>query len=99
MPWSNRVDLRVDRRIPIGNGNAGVTAFLWVQNIFDSNNTQDVWRYTGLSDTDGFLATAEGQCFLASRTPFTEAVYNHRERLLSNVGIPRLIRLGLRLDF
>ncbi len=29
----------------------------------------------------------------------TEALYNHRERVLSNVGIPRLTRIGLRVDF
>ena len=99
MPWSNRVDVRVDRRFPIGNSRASVTAFLWVQNIFENNNTNDVWRYTGLSDTDGFLATAAGRSFIAGRTPITETIYNHRERELTFVGLPRLTRFGLRLDF
>ena len=99
MPGYSRIDLRVDRRFNIGNGNTGVSAFVWVQNIFESARTENVWRYTGLPDTDGFLATPEGQSFLNSRSDFTGAVYNHRERLLGNVGIPRLIRLGVRVDF
>ena len=99
MPWSNRVDLRVDRRFPIGNSRASVTAFLWVQNLFDSRNVNDVWRYTGQPDTDGFVATAEGQQFVTNTTAVTETLYSHRNRALGNVGIPRMTRFGLRLEF
>ena len=99
MPWSSRIDLRVDRRFPVGSGNASVTAFLWVQNLFDTTNITDVWRYTGLNDNDGFLATSAGRGFIADRPPVAETLYNHRNRLQSSVGIPRLTRIGLRLDF
>ena len=98
MPWTSRIDLRVDRRFLVSNG-ASVTAFLWVENLFDQQNTQNVWRFTGLPDDDGFLSTAEGIQFLESAVPASETLYNHRNRILGYVGIPRLIRLGARLDF
>ena len=98
MPWSNRVDIRVDRRFEVA-GRASLTAFVWVQNLFNNNNTNDVWRFTGLPDNDGFLATAAGGSFLGDSVPFAEAAYNHNNRVLNWVGIPRLTRIGLRLDF
>ncbi len=99
MPWSSRIDLRVDRRFPIGTGNASVTAFLWVQNLFDTTKIQDVWRFTGLSDNDGFLASPAGAGFLADRSDVADDLYRHRNRIQTWVGIPRLTRLGIRVDF
>ncbi len=98
MPWTNRVDIRVDRRFEV-TGNASLTAFVWVQNLFNNNNTNQVWRYTGLPDNDGWLATPAGQRFVSESVPFAEAAYRHDIRNLSWVGIPRMTRIGLRLDF
>ena len=99
MPWQNRVDLRVDRGFNIPNSNARVSVFLWVQNVFDTDNINDVWRFTGLADNDGFLATAGGASFLSQREGFAEDLYSHRNRDHFRVGIPRITRLGLRLNF
>ncbi len=98
MPWSNRIDLRVDRKFSVGE-RTSLSAFLWVQNLLDTANTQGVWRATGLPDNDGFLATAGGQQFLSSSVPVAETLYRHRNRSLGNFGIPRLTRIGVRLDF
>ena len=98
MPWTNRVDIRVDRRFRVG-ADASVTAFLWVQNLLDTQNTQGVYRYTGLPDDDGFLATVGGAQFIESAVPASETLYRHRNRQLGWVGLPRLTRLGVRLDF
>ncbi len=98
MPWTSRLDLRVDRRFPLGSG-ANLTAFVWVQNLLDTQNTQNVWRFSGLPDSDGFLSTAEGAQFLSSAVPASETLYNQRNRFLSNVGLPRLTRIGVRIDF
>ena len=99
MPWQNRIDLRVDRGFDIPNSNARVSVFLWVQNVFDSDNINDVWRFTGLADNDGFLATPGGASFLSQREAFAGDLYNHRNRDHFRVGIPRITRLGLRLNF
>ncbi len=98
MPWSNRLDMRVDRKFSVGSRST-LSAFVWVQNLLDTANTQGVYRATGLPDDDGFLATAGGQQFLGSSVPVAETLYRHRNRSLGNFGIPRLTRVGVRLDF
>jgi len=98
MPWSSRIDLRVDRKFAVGE-RSSLSAFLWVQNLLDQVNQQGTWDYTGLPDDDGFLATAGGQQFLSSSVPVAETIYRHRNRQLGNFGIPRMTRIGVRLDF
>ena len=98
MPWSNRIDLRVQRRFRVADGSR-ITAFLWIQNLLNTANIQNVWRYTGLPGDDGFLATAEGQQYLNDAVPLTEVAYRHRNRSLGNYGMSRLTRLGVRFDF
>jgi outer membrane receptor protein involved in Fe transport len=98
MPWSNRIDMRVDRKFSVGERST-LSAFLWVQNLTDRQNVQGVWDFTGLPDDDGFLATSGGQQFLSSSVPVAETLYRHRNRNLGNYGIPRLTRIGVRLDF
>ena len=98
MPWSSRIDLRVDRKFAVGERST-LSAFLWVQNLLDQVNQQGTWDYTGLPDDDGFLATAGGQQFLSSSVPVAETIYRHRNRNLGNFGIPRMTRIGVRLDF
>ncbi|MDZ4698210.1 MAG: TonB-dependent receptor [Rhodothermales bacterium] len=97
MPWSSRLDVRIDRAFQIGNAN--LSAFLWVQNIFDQRNVNLVWRYTGIPDNDGFLATDAGSQWLAGSQPVGQTLYEHSNRQLNWVGLPRLTRLGLRLNF
>lgn len=98
MPWTNRVDVRVQRRFRVADG-ANLTAFLWMQNIFNTVNVQNVYRYSGLPDDDGFLSTAGGIQFIESAQPVSETLYRFRNRSLSSFGLPRLTRLGVRLDF
>ena len=93
----SRVDLRIDRRFSVGG--ADLSVFLWVQNLFDQVNQNDGWRFTGLPDDDGFLATSAGQLYLSDKPKFAEDLYKHRERILTWVGIPRLTRIGVRFDF
>ena len=92
-----RLDVRIDRAFQIGNAN--LSAFLWVQNIFDQRNVNLVWRYTGIPDNDGFLATDAGSQWLAGSQPVGQTLYEHSNRQLNWVGLPRLTRLGLRLNF
>ena len=98
MPWKNRIDIRVDRKFSVG-PRTTLSAFVWVQNLLDGQNINGVWRATGLPNDDGFLSTAGGQQFLGGADPVTETMYLHRTRSLGNYGIPRLTRIGVRLDF
>lgn len=99
MPASSRVDLQINRTFHLLSGRSSATFFLWVQNLFDNRNINQVWPYTGSPDFDGFLSSQAGARFLDSSSPISESLYQHRSRIPNWVGIPRLVRLGLRLDF
>lgn len=98
MPWTNRIDLRIQRRFQVSSKGT-ITAFLWMQNVLNTVNIQNVYRYSGLPDDDGFLSTAGGVQFIDSAQPVSETLYRFRNRSLGNVGRPRLTRLGVRFDF
>ncbi len=98
MSGSYRVDLQLGRQIYFAN-NTSVEVFLLVQNLFDHTNVNRVWPFTGQVDTDGFLATPAGSRLLSNSVPNTETLYQHRNRIPSWAGIPRLVRVGMRLAF
>ena len=91
---------RVDRKFELGD-NLGLTAFLWVQNLFNVDNTLNVYRATGLPGEDGWRESGEGSDFLATQEiPETASfLYGVRIDDPTNYGIPRLTRLGLRVNF
>ncbi|MXW84110.1 MAG: TonB-dependent receptor plug domain-containing protein [Rhodothermaceae bacterium] len=102
MPWSNRIDLRIQRRFPLSSKGT-ITAFLWMQNVMNTVNVQNVHRFSGSVDDDGFLSTAGGIQFIDSAQPVSETLYRfHAQRRrvgLGAYGLPRLTRLGVRFDF
>jgi hypothetical protein len=59
LPWTGVLDLRVDRRFTLG-GSSNLTAFLWVQNLLDSDGVLGVYRVSGEPDTDLFINSDEG---------------------------------------
>ncbi len=100
MPWRSLINLRVDRRFKITKS-ASLTAYLWIQNLLDTDNVLNVYRATGLPDNDGWLETTEGQDWLNNQTVPESAKmhYQYRVRSPFNYGIPRMTRLGFRIDF
>ncbi len=98
MPSSMRIDLQIGREFFYAN-RTSATLFLLVQNLFDHTNINRVWPYSGQVNDDGFLSLPGGQRFLQDSPPNTETIYQHRNRIPTWTGIPRLIQLGLRLNF
>jgi len=96
MPGTFRVDLKLEKSIEIGN--LMVTPYLWIQNLFDSDNIVGVWRSTGDPYTTGFLNTQEGKNTAANNGEGYVVDYKALERDPGNFGIPRQIRLGLKMN-
>jgi outer membrane receptor for ferrienterochelin and colicin len=97
-----RVDVRVDKQIHVGQ--FALTPYLWIQNLFNSENVIDVWRSTGLPDYSAWITTPEGEQRLRveENNDNGEAFLSDLEaveRDPANYGIPRLIRLGIKLQF
>lgn len=98
-PARSRLDLRLGRAFRLGASSLEVVAE--VINVLGRTNAIRVYPTTGLPDDDGFLATDPA----AIRGLSTEieqeayrALYAARVQDPLNVGRPRMLRLGLRLD-
>ena len=112
-PWIFQVDLRVDKTFWLADRLA-LNASVFVINLFDTRNTQNVFLRTGTTNDDGYLSDpALGQPLINTYGPQYEALYrainiDYYERYqnapsLSTVpyfyGPPRQIRLALRLEY
>ncbi len=66
LPWTNNVDLRLDKDFTLFRGNEDKKAlsfnvYLRVQNLFDTRNVSGVYTFTGDPEDSGFLAHPRGQ--------------------------------------
>ena len=95
-PGTFRIDLKVEKSF--ATGGLLVTPYLWIQNVLGSKNVNRVWRSSGDPYTTGFLNTAEGQAAILSNGEGYRQDYESLERDPINFGIPRLIRLGLKVN-
>lgn len=100
-PWNYRFDLKVDRRFDMrfGNFKSAFTVYLWVYNLLNTVNVQNVWITTGQPDDTGFRNTSVGQAYWAEATALDKQNFRMREMDYNNYGIPRQIRLGLKWHF
>lgn len=96
-PGSFKVDLKVEKTFAIGN--LRLSPYVWIENLFDADNVTDVYRSTGDAYTTGFLNTAQGKSLIALNGEGYRQDYTSLERDPANFGIPRLIKLGLRVNF
>ncbi|MCK6604272.1 MAG: carboxypeptidase-like regulatory domain-containing protein [Ignavibacteriaceae bacterium] len=98
-PGNFRIDLKLEK--PISVGGAIITPYVWIENLLDSDNPVSVYQSTGDPYTTGWLNTLEGKKVSAS-TPDPEGFrndYTSLERNPFNFGIPRLIKLGVKVNF
>jgi hypothetical protein len=112
LPWQFRADGRLDKDIYFKshkkneNGDRlpsklSLNVYLWVQNILDAKSIISVYRYTGLANDDGYLASAQGK-IEAARAFSSQAFldqYTVKENDPSNYIAPRLVRIGAVLSF
>jgi len=102
-PWTYNVDLKLNREFNLGK--IRFDAYLWVLNVFDTENVVDVYESTGKPDNTGWLSTDPGQVFLETYADENELgytgeeLYNLAQNNPLNYGNPREVRLGLRLSF
>ena len=91
-PSNFRIDLKVEKGFAVGN--FYITPYLWIENLLDTDNSDRVWRSTGSPSTTGWLNdpdAPEGEGYARD--------YQTLEKDPRNFGIPRLIKLGLKMHF
>lgn len=107
LPWQFRIDLKLDRDFNIKFGKSEgaksvvMNLYIQVQNLLDTKNVIEVYRYTGNPTDDGYLSSAVGQQDVGKQTDpvaFTDQ-YNMKLNNPSNYSLPRRARIGIKLDF
>lgn len=98
-PGSFRIDLKIDRRFEMGR--MSLLPYLEIQNLTDRDNVLTVFRSNGDEFTTGWLQTAEGKAAVAGAADPDTFIsdYGDFERNPGRFGIPRQVRLGLKVNF
>lgn len=108
LPWQFNMDMNIDKNFTLKYGGEGEDAkqinfnvYLWVGNILNTQNINSVYRFTGVSNDDGYLAAAQYQPLINSQNN-PDSFSNYYSMYVDNpfnLGVPRTIRLGLKFDF
>ncbi len=105
LPWSSRIDLRLDKDVRIGkpdNKNPMyLNVYIRTQNLLNTENVVGVFGYTQSPTDDGWLTSPEGQTTISTQPNPDTYEFLYGLRLLKNdhYGLPRRIRAGLALTF
>ena len=107
-PWNYRMDLRVDKNIQLVWGKdeharkyANLNIYLQVLNLLNTKNVINVYKATGNPDDDGYLTSPAAQSTIAAQV-YPESfidLYNVKINNPAYYSRPRVIRLGIQLDF
>ena len=92
-----RIDLKVNKDFDIGR--MTIVPYLWIQNLLNRRNYIDVYGSTGEPDNTAYLLTQEAQGPIQTYGQGFISDYKARELDPENFGLPRIIRLGLRVEF
>ncbi|MFM1931533.1 MAG: hypothetical protein RL226_836 [Bacteroidota bacterium] len=108
LPWQFTLDMNLDKNFTLAFGGEGdkaktvnLNVYLWVSNLLNTRNINSVYRYTGVSDDDGYLAAAQYQPLINTQNS-PASFRNYYSMYVDNpfnLGVPRTIRLGVKLDF
>ena len=111
MPWSYRVDLRIDRDFILGGKEKGqgtarskeyrLNVYVRVQNLLDTRNILNVYPATGSPDDDGFLTleNSQGLGLLGLYSSAYPTLYGLRMNNPAHFSLPRRIFLGAIFSF
>lgn len=96
-PGSFRIDFKLEKGFPIGN--FYITPYVWVENLLNVDNVNNVYRTTGSPYSTGWLNDPDAQGQINTIGQGYVDDYESLEKDPNNFGIPRLIKLGLKLNF
>ncbi len=99
MPWTNNVDLTIEKRIMLNKSSIGV--YVLVSNLLNTALIQNVYDYTGLANDDGYLNSPHGQQQAQGQIDAQtfEMLYRLRMDNPGNYGAPRMVNVGAKFNF
>ncbi|MBP6236209.1 MAG: TonB-dependent receptor, partial [Saprospiraceae bacterium] len=110
LPWNFTADLNVQKRIPVTvNKTSGkklwLNAYFRVQNVFNTKNIIDVFKFSGDAENDGYLQSSFGLDRIRGVAQtgrdvdaFLDA-YSWRLLAPGNYTLPRRMYVGIIVDF
>lgn len=110
LPWNFTTDLNIQKRFPIvisseSNKKMWFNAYFRVQNLFNTKNIVDVYKFSNDADNDGYLQSSFGQDRIRGVEETNRDVeafldaYGWRMLAPGNYTLPRRMYLGVILDF
>jgi hypothetical protein len=93
-PWTQTLDVKASRGFKVGQ--TRMEGFVWVLNVFDTENPVGVFTSSGSANTTGWLNTNDGQAYLDNAAAKGKDGLG-RYRLAE--ADPRLVRFGVRTSF
>lgn len=106
MPGTFNASMQIDRNILLKFGedkkkSANMNVYLLVSNLFNTTNITSVYRATGNPGDDGYLNAANSQSIIQQQNDAESFMYYYALKANNpyNFGIPRQIRLGVKVDF
>lgn len=109
LPWNFKLDMRIDKDLELLWGKkegdkqkrSNLNIYLQVLNVLNTKNIIKVYKATGSPDDDGYIASPQGQLDLVNQTNTQSYLdlYSIKMNDPSYYSRPRVIRLGLLLDF
>jgi len=96
-PWNYQLDMKLDKMVKIGP--LDLDFYIYVINLLNSKNPQEVFAATGDPQENGYLQSELGkQATLRYGEPYVR-MYRQLNLESANLGTPRQIRLGLRINY
>ena len=104
-PWNFQIDARLDKSFKVGP--LDMNLYIWVINLLDTKNVEDVFIQSGSAYDNGYLGTQEGRKRVDSYAAYGEVFgqeylefYDQMNfRNVNFFGPPRQIRVGFRCNF
>lgn len=96
-PGTFRVDLKLEKSFEFAGFR--LSPYLWVENLFDVVNEVTVYRTTGNAYSTDYLNTDEAKLLIQANGEKWAQDYKSLELNPTNFGIPRLIKLGVKVNF
>ncbi len=103
LPFNFKVDLAVDKDIPVTTGKRPmfVNVYLKVQNLLNTRIVRGVYRYTGSPTDDGYLSAPLAEEVINAQVDQIAFMdqYSVKMRNPGNFALPRRVQLGVKFKF
>ncbi len=97
-PWSSSIDMKIDKTVKIY-GLMNLNIYMIIENVLNNKNIVNVYSGTGSSVDDGWFTTETGKSWATTNGDDAVKLYNYFQNSPGNYSSPRIVKLGLQVNF